>query len=261
MRGGSTALLLVLSYSTAALAAEPGPLLVRVVTSAGPFTVELDAERAPRTVERFLARAASYEGLALCESRPNGFFVFGCSPDMPPLGMKPSPPPGEPPVPDEIDAGAMGLDERTIANPERDWLWQQEILPRERALVEAERTIPPGLRALAEAARREGTAAFARLDGMSRKAYLEAIGYRFVPGASSARFEKGALASANFWPGEADSRFLIALGDLPERDGRGTVFGRVVDGWGTLESIAQIPVDKGHRPRTAVTLVKVETIP
>lgn len=260
MRGGSTALLLVLSLSTPFLAAEPGPLRVRIVTSAGPFTVELDPERAPRTVERFLARAASYEGLALCESRPHGFFVFGCSPDMPPLGMKPSPPAGEPPVPDEIDAEAMGLDDRTIENPERDWLWQQEILPRESSLVEAGRPVPPGLRALAEAARREGPAAFARLDGTSRKAYLEAIGYRFAAGASAARFEKGALASANFWPGEADSRFLVALGDLPERDGRATVFGRVVDGWGTLESIARIPVDKGHRPRTAVTLVKVETI-
>jgi cyclophilin family peptidyl-prolyl cis-trans isomerase len=259
--GGSTALLLLLTLSTAALAAETGPRRVRIVTSAGPFTVELDAERAPETVRRFLARAASYEGLALCESRPHGFFVFGCSPDMPPLGMKPSPPPGEPPVPDEIDAEAMGLGDRIIARSERDWLWQQEILPRERSLVEAERPVPPGLRALAEAARREGTAAFARLDGMSRKAYLEAIGYRFVPGASSAKFEKGALASANYWPGEADSRFLVALGELPERDGRATIFGRVVDGWGTLESIARIPVDKGHRPRTAVTLVKVETIP
>ncbi len=261
MRGGPAALVLLLSVSIAALAGERGPLRVRIVTSAGPFTVELHPERAPRTVERFLSRAASYEGLVLCESRPHGFFVFGCSPDMPPLGMKPSPPPGEPPVPDEIDAEAMGLGNRTIANPERDWLWQQEILPREPALVEEGRPVPPGLRALAEAARREGTAAFARLDGMSRMAYLEAIGYRFVSGGSSATFQKGALASANFWPGEADSRFLVALGDLPERDGRATVFGRVIDGWGTLESIARIPVDKGHRPRTAVTVVKVETIP
>lgn len=239
----------------------PVPLFVRIVTTSGPITVELDPDRAPETVARFLGRAAAYEGLVLCESRAHGFLVFGCTAEEPPPGVKPSPPAGEPPLPDEIDAEAMGLAHRKIeGNPERDRLWQQEVFPRASALEEAGRPLPKGLRALVEAVRREGTGAFTRLDGMSRKAYLEALGYEFRSGASPHRVLRGALATASLWPGEADGRFLVALADLPDRDGRATVFGRVVEGWGVLDAIARIPVDKGHRPREPVRLVKVERI-
>lgn len=267
-------LLLYLLTVGLAQAGERDHVRVLVVTSSGPFTVELYPERAPRTVARFLARsglaplpegipnAAAYGGLILCESRAHGFLVFGCVVEPPPPGGKPYPPVNEPPQADEIDAAAMGLSRRTIAgNPERDWLWQQEILPRARVLEDSGRPVPDGLRSLIDAVRRDGTAAFARLDGLSRKAYLEAIGYRFTPGASPYRVLRGALATATVWPGEADGRFLVALADLPERDGRATVFGRVIGGWDTLDAIARIPVDQqGHRPRSAVTLVRMERV-
>ncbi|UCF67433.1 MAG: peptidylprolyl isomerase, partial [Acidobacteriota bacterium] len=55
-------------------------------------------------------------------------------------------------------------------------------------------------------------------------------------------------ATASIWPGEADARFLVALEDVPEREGRATVFGRLVEGWPTLAAIARAPVDKSHRP-------------
>lgn len=257
------ALGILLAATTSLEAGEkvPVPLFARVVTSSGAFTVELFPDRAPETVARFLARAAAYDGLVLCESRAHGLLVFGCTAEEPPPGVKPRPPSGERPLPDEIDAEAMGLADRKIdGNPERDRLWQQEIFPRARALEEAGRPLPKGLAALVEAVRREGTTAFTRLDGMSRKAYFEALGYRFRRGASPHRVLRGAIATANLWPGEADGRFLVALADLPDRDGRATVFGRVVEGWGVLDAIARIPVDKGHRPREPVRLVEVETI-
>jgi cyclophilin family peptidyl-prolyl cis-trans isomerase len=235
--------------------------VVRIVTSSGSFTVELYPDRAPVTVRRFLDGAARHEGLVLCESRAHGFLVFGCSAGMPPPGVKPASPPEDSPLPDEIDAEAMGLSGRIIeGNPERDRLWQQEILPRARSLEDAGRPVPDGLRSLVQSVRRDGTAAFSRLDGMTRKRYLEILGYRFVPGGSPYPVVRGVIATANVWPGEADGRFLVALDDLPDRDGRATVFGRVVDGWGTLETIARIPVDKGHRPREPVTLLSVERL-
>lgn len=269
----AVALLIILLAFGIARAGEAAPVRVRIVTSSGPFTVELYPERAPRTVARFLARsgleplpegtarAAAYAGLTLCESRAHGFFVFGCVADAPPPGRKPLPPGNEPPQADEIDAETMGLAGRTIAgNPERDWLWQQEIIPRARALEDSGRPVPDGLRSLVDAVRRDGTAAFARLDGMTRKAYLEALGYRFAAGASPYPVLRGALATANLWPGEADGRFLVALADLPERDGRATVFGRVIEGWDTLDAIARIPVEQGHRPRSAVAIVRMERV-
>ncbi len=239
---------------------EGGAVRVRVVTSSGPFTVEVYPDEAPATAGRFLESAPAYAGLILCESRAHGYLVFGCTAEPPPPGMEPEPPPGAP-IPDEIDAGAMGLAARTIdGNPERNRLWQQEIVPRYEALRESGRPVPDGLRSLIDAVRSRGTAAFTLLDGMSREAYLEAIGYRFTPGASSRRVFRGAVATASFWPGEADARFLVALTDLPGRDGRATVFGRVVEGWDALDAIARIPVDDEHVPRTKVALVKMERV-
>jgi cyclophilin family peptidyl-prolyl cis-trans isomerase len=252
-------------------AAEAPSPRVRIRTSVGAVTVELYPREAPRTVARFLARAGlgpkpegipevvAYAGLALCESRAFGFFVLGCLPFDASDGRPARAPGREPPLGDEIDAVAMGLGDRKIASiPERDWLWQREIFPRSFKLEEAGRPVPAGLSALVQAVEREGTGAMTRLDGMSRQAYLEAVGYRFTRGASRHRVTRGALATANFWPGEADERFLLALADLPDRDGRATVFGRVLEGWDTLDAIARIPVDKGHRPKTPVTITGME---
>lgn len=274
MRVGAACLLGAACSVAAAAPAAPGGTpspRVRIVTSAGPITVELYPGEAPGTVARFLARAglgpkpegvsevASYAGLVLCESRAFGFLVFGCLPFDVADGHPARAPGREPPLDDEIDAAAMGLGERKIASiPERDWLWQREILPRFWNLQAAGKPVPPGLAALAEAATRDGTAAMSKLDGTSKRSYLEAIGYRYAPGASARRVVRGALANANFWPGEADERFFLALDDLPERDGRATVFGRVVEGWDALDAIVRIPVDKGHRPRTPVTITGME---
>ncbi|MFN7964774.1 MAG: peptidylprolyl isomerase [Acidobacteriota bacterium] len=233
-------------------------LRVVVDTTLGAFTVELDRAAAPETVRRFLAR--SYDGLQLCEARAHGYLVFGCAPFRLD-GPKGDAPHRESPLLEEIDGIAMGLDRQPIDVPQPiEWLWQQEVFPLYLQLRDKGRPIPAGLETLIEAARTKGTAAIEQLKGKSRLWYLTQLGHRFTEGRSAARFSRGAVGVAAFWPGAGDERFVIALTDLPERDGRATVFGRIVDGWDTLDRIEMLPVDKSHRTLTAVFLnaVRIE---
>ncbi len=265
----------VLSIATAiapAPAAPPEPVdavRVDVETNLGRFTVELFPREAPDNVARFLARAglgplprgvpavASYSGSQVCESRAHGYLVFGCVPyDGGP--ERPHAPRKEPPPPDEIDAVALGLGARTIDDPAVvNWLWQSEVVPRYTRLHEGGKPVPAGLEDLVGALKREGTAATARLAGWSRQRYLEALGFRYTPGRAARPVTRGALATAAVWPDEADERFLIALDDLPDRDGRATVFGRVVGGWDTLLALAELPVDKMRRPLAPVRVTRI----
>ncbi len=258
-RFGAAALPIALLLGCATALAQPPLPRVVVETTLGAFTIELRPDLAPEAAGRFLARAgappagappvtvAPYAGTQVCESRAHGFFVFGCVP-FDNAGPKPKASGKEPPQPDEIDGAAMGLAGRLLTDPkEISWLWQQEVVPRAMKLQEDGRPVPTGLQSLVDAVRREGTAATRLLEGKSRLWYLEALGYRFTPGRSPLRVVRGAVAAANFWPGEADERFLVALTDIPDRDGRCAVFGRVVDGWPTLSAIEQLPVDKSHR--------------
>ncbi len=271
-RHGARALLpclALLALVPALAGSRPAPAAPKVVieTDHGAFSVELYPRWAPQAVSRFLARgglgppppgtpeAAPYAGSMLCEERAHGFLVFGCLPWSPGDVTPPRAPGREPRQDDEIDGKAMGLAGQRISNPvEEGWLWQREVFPRYLRLHDEGKTIPAGLESLVDAVRRRGIAATSVLDGMSRLAYLEALGYRFERGGSPLRVLKGCLATANFWPGEADERFLLALADLPERDGRATVFGRVVAGWETLDAMEKIPVDKSHRPRASVSI-------
>lgn len=267
----STAALLTPAYAAPPEAVDA--IRVVVETNFGPFTVELYPREAPANVARFLARAgggplpagvrevAPYAGSQLCESRAHGYLVFGCVPhDGGP--ERPRAPRKEPPAPDEIDAAALGLGTRTIDDPaDVNWLWQSEIVPRYTRLREAGKPVPAGLEALVDGLERDGTAATARLAGTSRQLYLEALGFRYAPGLSARPVARGAVATANTWPDEADERFLIALDDMPERDGRATVFGRVVDGWNTVLAIAELPVDKLRRPLAPVHVTRITTTP
>lgn len=263
----------------AGTAAEPpvaSPVRLEVRTDLGSFTLELDPLAAPTTVARFLARAGvaeappevgqvfAYAGAFACELRAHGFVTFGCAP-FELRGGRPKGPGIESPTPDEIDGVALGLGERVIADPaQRDWLWQSEVFPRYLALRERGEPVPEGLAALVAAAEQEGVAAMGRLSGMSWLRYLEALGFRYEEGRSAASLTRGAVLTANRYPGEADERFLVAFAPLPEREGRGTVFGRVVGGWETLEAIERAPVDRLHRPLTPIRILgitRVETSP
>lgn len=247
---------------------QPAPR-VQVHTSAGPLTLELFPEEAPLTVARFLARAglaapprgvdrvAALAGSQLCEVRAHGYMVFGCLPYQP-GPQRPRAPGIEPPTPEEIDGRGLGLHRRRIDDiVEREWLWQQEIFPRYQRLREAGRPVPRRLKSLVEGVLRGGMARTARLSGRTRLWYLEALGFEYRGRGSSRKFEKGAVGTANFWPQEADERFLIALADLPDRDGRGTVFGRVVGGLENLQTLENLPVDKSRRPLAPILIEKI----
>ncbi len=236
---------------------------VEIRTSAGSFVAELFPEYAPRNVELFLERAGlrparegvgRLAGSTVCASWPHGYLVFGCLPPVP--GRPSRPVPERVRVPDEIDGVAMGLGNETLDDPARvDLLWQLELWPRLLALEQSGRPVPGGLARLAARIRREGPGASRAILGWSRLKLLEAAGWHWTPGGSPLRVRRGILATAARWPGEADARFLVALADLPERDGRATTWGRVVSGWDTLEAIARLPLDGEHRPRQQVTIL------
>lgn len=253
--GFRVAPLLVVTLGVAVFPTVHGEEWQRAVlrTSQGSITLELDRAHAPNTVQRFLDRQLT--GLVICEVRAGGYLVLGCRPSQGDA-HKPQPPGLEPPLAEEIDAEAMGLDDQPIDSPSPiDWLWQQEILPHYMTLREQRAAVPTGLEALADAIRTGGTAGMSVLQGKSRLWYLQQLGYRFASGRSAARFTVGSIGTAQFWPGGADERFIIALAPLPERDGRATVFGRVSGGWKTLRKIAALPVDHWHRPETPVVLL------
>jgi cyclophilin family peptidyl-prolyl cis-trans isomerase len=87
-----------------AVAAAPPPV-VRLTTSAGTIDIELDAARAPRTVENFLAyvRAGFYDGTIFHRVIP-GFMIQGGG-FTPGMREKPT----RPPIPNEADNGLKNL--------------------------------------------------------------------------------------------------------------------------------------------------------
>ncbi|HHN73930.1 MAG TPA: hypothetical protein ENK10_01750 [Acidobacteria bacterium] len=237
-------------------------------TSLGEVEIALFADRAPATVERFLARAGighaaapvSLAGTVVCQLRAAGWVTFGCRPPAAP-GLPPEISGRAVDQPDEIDARAMGLDRRGLGDAaSRGNLWQLEIYPRYRKLIDAGRSVPPGLEALIEGVRRRGMEGVRVLEGRSRMWLLEALGFEYCEGCSPWPVQRGAVATANLWPGEADERFLLAFGDLPARDGRATVFGRVVKGWEVLEAMQQLEVSKSHVPVKPIYLEEIALV-
>ncbi|MDQ7008342.1 MAG: peptidylprolyl isomerase [Acidobacteriota bacterium] len=238
-------------------------------TSLGPVEIALFPAVAPVTVQRFLARAGaaggdgpvSYRGTVVCELRAGGWVTWGCRPGAE-SGARPGPSGRAGEQPDEIDARAMGLGGRSLGDAAaRQNLWQLEIYPRYRHLVDAGRAVPLGLETLIEGLRRRGMAGTDALEGRSRLWLLEALGFEYTRGRSPWPVQRGAVATANLWPGEADERFLLAFRDLPARDGRATVFGRVVGGWDVLETIERLEVDKSHVPLRPIRLREIVPLP
>ena len=65
---------------------------------------------------------------------------------------------------------------------------------------------------------------------------------------------RGVVAMANRGPDTNGSQFYIMFAKAPHLNGRYTVFGRVIDGWDTLDAIERTPVDAKHHPLTPIVI-------
>jgi len=254
----------------AAPVATPATPRVELITTEGAIVLELDAHRAPRLTESFLKLVArspvgsesGYSGSALCRVRNPVWIAFGCVPD--PTRSRPlrAVDDGGLEWPEEIDGPALGLASvRLDDSTQLHTLWQEAIYPRWRSLVDEGRTVPAGLQAWVDDLHRDGTAAEDNLLGMTRLDWLEGMGFQWTEGGSRAPFDRGAVAAYAEWPGDGDARFVLALDRVPQRDGRSTVFGRVLHGWETLERIRRLPLDKSRRPKIFFRVEGIRRLP
>lgn len=70
---------------------------------------------------------------------------------------------------------------------------------------------------------------------------------------------RGVLSMANKGKDTNGSQFFLTLAPQPTLDGKNTVFGRVIDGWETLEKLETVEVDsKGRAKGTAPKIERVE---
>lgn len=68
---------------------------------------------------------------------------------------------------------------------------------------------------------------------------------------------KGIVSMANKGPNSNGSQFFITFAPAPHLDGKNTVFGKVLEGWETLDDIEQVQVDKKSRPQERIEIKNV----
>jgi cyclophilin family peptidyl-prolyl cis-trans isomerase len=84
-------------------------------------------------------------------------------------------------------------------------------------------------------------------------------GYQFEDEFNEHRVVRGALAMANAGPNTNGSQFFIVTTEAaPWLDGKHTVFGRVTSGMDVVDQISEADRDENDRPRTPITIERVE---
>jgi cyclophilin family peptidyl-prolyl cis-trans isomerase len=84
-------------------------------------------------------------------------------------------------------------------------------------------------------------------------------GYEFEDEFNQHPVARGALAMANAGPNTNGSQFFIVTAEAtPWLDGKHTVFGKVTSGMDVVDRIAEADRDENDRPKTPVTIDRVE---
>jgi cyclophilin family peptidyl-prolyl cis-trans isomerase len=84
-------------------------------------------------------------------------------------------------------------------------------------------------------------------------------GYTFEDEPNEHKVTRGALAMANAGPNTNGSQFFIVTAEAcPWLDGKHTVFGRVTAGQEVVDRISHVDRDARDRPRSPVTIERVE---
>lgn len=68
---------------------------------------------------------------------------------------------------------------------------------------------------------------------------------------------RGTVSMANKGPATNGSQFFITFAAAPHLDGKNTNFGRVLEGWDTLDSMEGVEVDKKYKPQQPITIQTV----
>ena len=84
-------------------------------------------------------------------------------------------------------------------------------------------------------------------------------GYEFEDEFNQHLVVRGALAMANAGPNTNGSQFFIVTAEAtPWLDGKHTVFGKVTSGMDVVDRISEAERDANDRPRTSITIDRVE---
>jgi peptidyl-prolyl cis-trans isomerase-like 3 len=62
---------------------------------------------------------------------------------------------------------------------------------------------------------------------------------------------------ANKGPATNGSQFFVCFAPQPQLDGKNTVFGKVIDGWETLDKIEAVKVSSKGKPQETIRIKNV----
>lgn len=255
-----------------ATADEPAPpLCLRLDTAEGAIVIQLAPDAAPAAVAAIvrLARGPIYDAAVLPNpeaAKGTGYFdgqPFDFAKPNLELRLASRAPVAAFSVEAELDAAAVGLDERKVADAgEAMDRLQMELLPARHRPTSERRSTPR----LEEWAARfeQGGYDPSFLIGTSHEELLEAIGYRFTDGLATRAAVRGAVALVPSSPTEATMSFTILLADHARRTGRWVVVGHVVSGLELADAIASRPLAsvemRNYRPLQPVSVERATLI-